>query len=71
MNKKYTISQLLVTLSILGIAVAYFISHYSVLFLPENMRTFQNLFITKMNAIEMILISLFIILLAIYYKKND
>lgn len=71
MNKKYTISQYFIILGFLGVAGAYYSSHFSVLFLPENMRTFQNLFITKMNAIEMVLISIFFILIAIYFKKND
>lgn len=70
-NRRKIISQILVAFGFLGIATAYFNSHYAVFFLSEDMRTFQNLFITKANAIETILISLFLILVAIYLKKHD
>lgn len=46
-------------------------SHFSVLSLSINERTFENLFITKANSVESYILAMLFILLAIYFKKHD
>jgi hypothetical protein len=68
MNK---ISKNLIIFSVISAVVGYWFSHFQVNFLSIEDRTFQNLFITKINSIEGYLLAILLILLAIYFKKND
>lgn len=46
-------------------------SHLMVFALSSDEKTFENLFITKINSVESYLLAIFFVLVAIYFKKHD
>lgn len=65
------ISKSLIIIAGFLVVGGFWVSHFQVNLLSLEERTFQNLFITKMNSLESYILAITFILLAIYFKKND